>query len=141
VQLQEALGQPPDLKKFGTSKFTFGADVLSADVDEAWGIYTEAIRKALEASKTPPAAPQPVQHEPLPASTIAVQPTPQPAPVPAPETPAPAAPAPPAANLAPPRLAQRPPPSRPGTRGASEPAEPQEQSKPRRWLRGLRRSG
>jgi hypothetical protein len=45
VQLEEALGRPPQLKEFG-EKFAYRSKVLSADLSEAWTIYQEAVRKA-----------------------------------------------------------------------------------------------
>jgi hypothetical protein len=53
VQLQEALGRPPNLKEFG--RFDRPA-VLAPDVEQAWSIYASAIASALqqgsEASQT-----------------------------------------------------------------------------------------
>jgi hypothetical protein len=46
VQLQEALGRPPELKEFTRSKFSNSA-ALSADEDEAWRIYSDAVQSAL----------------------------------------------------------------------------------------------
>jgi hypothetical protein len=48
VQLQEALGRPPQLKEFGASKFKYRAEALADDVDEAWRIYDNAVQRALE---------------------------------------------------------------------------------------------
>lgn len=46
VQLEEGLGQPPDLKVFGRSKFAHLCSVVNDDVDEAWRVYTQAIEAA-----------------------------------------------------------------------------------------------
>ena len=54
VHLQEALGRPPELKDFTRSKFS-GAEVLSADGDEAWRIFSDVVQAAL--SETTPVAP------------------------------------------------------------------------------------
>jgi hypothetical protein len=48
VQLEEALGRPPELKEIG-EKFTYRSKVLNADEAEAWGIYSMAVQNA----KTP----------------------------------------------------------------------------------------
>jgi hypothetical protein len=48
LQLEEALGEPPQLKAFGRSKFQYRSEVLSEDVDEAWDIYSRAIHAALD---------------------------------------------------------------------------------------------
>lgn len=50
VQLEEALGRPPEPKEFGTSKFKYRAEVLSDDVDEAFRLYGEAVHRALNSS-------------------------------------------------------------------------------------------
>jgi hypothetical protein len=47
VQLEEALGRPPELKEFGTSKFKHRAEVLADDVEEAWHIYGDVVHRAL----------------------------------------------------------------------------------------------
>jgi hypothetical protein len=48
LQLEEALGEPPDLKVFGRSKFEYRCAVLADDVDQAWSVYSSAIQAALE---------------------------------------------------------------------------------------------
>lgn len=46
VQLEEALGRPPELKEFGTGGFEYRASVLASEVDDAWDRYVEAIEAA-----------------------------------------------------------------------------------------------
>jgi Protein of unknown function (DUF2510) len=48
LQLEEALGEPPELKAFGRSKFQYRSEVLGEDVDEAWDTYGRAVHAALE---------------------------------------------------------------------------------------------
>jgi hypothetical protein len=43
VQLEEALGRPPELKEFGRSKFEWQAPALHMDIEEAWCRYAAAI--------------------------------------------------------------------------------------------------
>lgn len=45
VQLEEALGRPPQLKEIG-EKFAYRSKVLSDDLSQAWSIYETAVRKA-----------------------------------------------------------------------------------------------
>ncbi len=45
VQLEEALGQPPEMKQLG-EKFTYRSGVLNPDQSEAWRIFSEAVQKA-----------------------------------------------------------------------------------------------
>jgi hypothetical protein len=46
VQLQEALGRPPNLKEFG--RFDYRSTVLAPDIEQAWNIYAAAISSVLE---------------------------------------------------------------------------------------------
>ena len=55
VQLQEALGRPPELQDFTRSKFA--GDALSSDLDEAWRIFSDTVQGALSGAM-PPAVPQ-----------------------------------------------------------------------------------
>ncbi len=45
VQLEEALGRPPEMKEMG-EKFTYRSKVLAADESEAWQIYKKAVERA-----------------------------------------------------------------------------------------------
>lgn len=45
VQLEEALGRPPEIKEMG-EKFTSRSEVLNADDSEAWSIYSKAVHSA-----------------------------------------------------------------------------------------------
>jgi hypothetical protein len=45
VQLEEALGRPPEMKELG-DKFTYRSKVLAADDAEAWRIYRQAVERA-----------------------------------------------------------------------------------------------
>ncbi|HKZ00904.1 MAG TPA: hypothetical protein VJ180_01615 [Pyrinomonadaceae bacterium] len=45
VQLEEALGRPPQINEVG-EKFTYRSKVLNADESEAWSIFSEAVQKA-----------------------------------------------------------------------------------------------
>ena len=45
VQLEEALGRPPEMREIG-DKFLYRSKVLSADEGEAWRIYSEAVLSA-----------------------------------------------------------------------------------------------
>ena len=45
VQLEEALGRPPEMKELG-DKFTYRSKVLAVDDDDAWRIYVQAIERA-----------------------------------------------------------------------------------------------
>lgn len=47
VQLEEALGRPPEMKELG-QKFTYRSKVLAADDAEAWRIYRQAVERAKE---------------------------------------------------------------------------------------------
>ena len=46
VQLEEALGRPPELREFGKRKFELPGSSLASDIEAAWTIYQEAIAKA-----------------------------------------------------------------------------------------------
>jgi hypothetical protein len=48
LQLQEALGAPPELSQFGRSKFAWVAQELWGDVDRGWAVYSQAIAAVLE---------------------------------------------------------------------------------------------
>lgn len=48
VQLEEALGRPPEMKELG-EKFLYRSKVLSADEVEAWRTYCDAVRLARDA--------------------------------------------------------------------------------------------
>ena len=50
VQLEEALGRPPEMKEIG-EKFLYRSNVLSADQGEAWRIYSDAVWNARNAIK------------------------------------------------------------------------------------------
>src|ERR1051325_2102760 len=50
VQLEEALGRPPEMKEIG-EKFLYRSNVLSADEAEAWRLYSDAVRNARNATK------------------------------------------------------------------------------------------
>ena len=45
VQLEEALGRPPEMKELG-EKFTYRSKVLAPDDEEAWRIYRRAVERA-----------------------------------------------------------------------------------------------
>jgi hypothetical protein len=45
LQLEEALGRPPEMKEIG-EKFTYRSKVLAADDSEAWQIYKQAVERA-----------------------------------------------------------------------------------------------
>jgi hypothetical protein len=45
IQLEEALGRPPEMKEL-KEKFTYRSKVLAADDEEAWRIYREAVERA-----------------------------------------------------------------------------------------------
>ena len=45
VQLEEALGRPPEMKELG-EKFTYRSKVLAADDGEAWETYRQAVESA-----------------------------------------------------------------------------------------------
>ncbi len=47
LQLEEALGEPPELKTFGRQKFVYRSEVLAADPDDAWSLYSDAIHDVL----------------------------------------------------------------------------------------------
>lgn len=49
VQLEEALGRPPEMKEIG-EKFLYRFKVLSADESEAWRIYRDAVSTARNAA-------------------------------------------------------------------------------------------
>src|SRR5205085_11085776 len=48
VQLEEALGRPPEMKEIG-KKFSYRSKVISGDEAEAWSIYKEAVERAKHA--------------------------------------------------------------------------------------------
>jgi hypothetical protein len=50
VQMEEALGRPPEMKEIG-EKFLYRAKVLSAEEGEAWNIYSDVIHAAMNAAK------------------------------------------------------------------------------------------
>jgi hypothetical protein len=43
IQLEEALGRPPELKEFGTSGFEYRSDVFSPDPQQAWANYVAVV--------------------------------------------------------------------------------------------------
>lgn len=59
LQLEEALGCPPELKEFGSGKFERLASVLSADVGEAWAVYRRAIESVKRSLAHPPVSGRP----------------------------------------------------------------------------------
>ena len=61
LQLQEALGERPELKTFGRSKFQYRSSVLSEDVDEAWRIYAEAVQAVVDEPMTSTATSAPTK--------------------------------------------------------------------------------
>lgn len=46
VQVEEALGRPPEIKEFGASKLEGLATTLHADLEEAWRLYRQALEPA-----------------------------------------------------------------------------------------------
>jgi hypothetical protein len=46
VQLEEALGHPPILQEFGSSKFGQASEALHEDINQAWKIFSSAIYTA-----------------------------------------------------------------------------------------------
>ncbi len=48
IQLEEALGRPPELKEFGTPGFEYRGSVLSNDTETAWEKYAAVIKAARE---------------------------------------------------------------------------------------------
>lgn len=50
VQLEEALGRPPEMKEIG-EKFLYRFKVLNADEGEAWRKYSDAVQSAKKATK------------------------------------------------------------------------------------------
>lgn len=48
LQLEEALGESPELKVFGRQKFTYRSSVLSDDPEEAWRLYSRAVHDVLD---------------------------------------------------------------------------------------------
>lgn len=57
LQLEEALGQAPELKNLGRAKFQYHSSVLAEDLDEAWGIYSAAVHDVLRAVRESPSPP------------------------------------------------------------------------------------
>ena len=73
IQLEEALGRPPEMKEMG-EKFTYRSKVLAADENQAWQIYKRAVERAKEKIQQQPprtekmqvtSAPQVHAHTPL----------------------------------------------------------------------------
>lgn len=52
LQLEEALGERPELKVFGRQKFAYRATVLAEDPEEAWRIYGDAVHEVLAGQPT-----------------------------------------------------------------------------------------
>lgn len=73
IQLEEAIGRPPELKEFGAPSFEYRSTVLADDPLEAWQHYVTAARGALAEYRTTsaagsdaPAPPVPPRAEPPP---------------------------------------------------------------------------
>lgn len=65
MQLEEALGRPPEIKEFGPSKFEPYAWVLDSDLGEAWHIYTAAVKAAQRIPLDSTLQPEPVPTTPV----------------------------------------------------------------------------
>lgn len=61
VQLEEALGYPPTLSNFGSSKFSKYSELLSSNVEKAWDIFTRSIKAAKQALHAPGIAHEPAK--------------------------------------------------------------------------------
>jgi hypothetical protein len=53
VQLEEALGRPPDLKEFGSPGFEFRSDVVAEEAGTAWSRYASVIEATRVGAEVP----------------------------------------------------------------------------------------
>jgi hypothetical protein len=53
LQLQEALGAPPELSQLGRTRFAGMSQELRGDVDRGWAVYSRAIASVLEERSRP----------------------------------------------------------------------------------------
>jgi hypothetical protein len=64
VQLHEALGRPPDVREFGSSRFSYRSTALSSDLQEAWSRYSDVVNDArawsADSARQEPLAPETV---------------------------------------------------------------------------------
>jgi hypothetical protein len=51
VELYEAIGRPPALSQFGTTRFKYNAGTLAVDIEEAWSKYEAALERALAGAR------------------------------------------------------------------------------------------
>jgi hypothetical protein len=52
VQLEEVLERPPTLREFGRAKFEWPSAAITADIEQAWAIYQEAMTTAKQSIET-----------------------------------------------------------------------------------------
>lgn len=74
VQLEEALGHPPEMKQLG-EKFTYRSGVLNLDESEAWNIFSEAVQKAKSSKSSAQLSQQQVGIPTAPVTASVVKPT------------------------------------------------------------------
>lgn len=92
IQLEEAIGHPPELSTFGRQGFEYRSDVIAPDREAAWARYTEVVDAARvqpgpaarrQASAPAPLAPAPTPPAPQPTPSAAHPWPPPPPPPPA----------------------------------------------------------
>lgn len=119
IQLEEAIGHPPELSTFGRQGFEYRSDVLAPDPEAAWARYIEVVDAARVEAQSGPAARWQAS-APAPPPPAPTPPSPAPAPAPAPQ-PTPSA-------------AQPWPPPPPPAQGTGPPPPPPLPAKRHRWF-------